>query len=144
MGGVQSAAMTAPQLMRGVLAALADPRTFAKGCVMAHSAAAWPAGKAPEAGGSHSQDGGHSSDVDGNDSADGRGGSDDPPLPPPPSLTAFRKHFDTVFVDSSGWLNLMADVPRSSLHHVRHLTSTTHPSHCSPHTCSFPLWAAAL
>lgn len=72
--------MAAPQLMRSVLAKLAQLHTFEKGVFMARE----PARE----------------------------------LPPLPAASAFRQHFDIVFVDASGWLNLMADVTRSALQQV--------------------------
>ena len=74
--------MTAPQLMRAVLVALADPATFARGLFMA------------------------------------RGPAGDSDLPPPPSAASFRSNFDVVFVDSSGWLNLAANMSSSGLKQV--------------------------
>ena len=39
-------------------------------------------------------------------------------LPQPPPPANFRGHFDVVFVDPSGWLNLAANVSRSALQQV--------------------------
>lgn len=40
-------------------------------------------------------------------------------LPPAPPRSAFRRAFEVVFVDASGWLNLAARVSRSALAQVR-------------------------
>ena len=40
-------------------------------------------------------------------------------LPPPPPRSAFRRAYEVVFVDASGWLNLASYVSRSALAQVR-------------------------
>ena len=40
-------------------------------------------------------------------------------LPPPPPRSAFRRAYEVVFVDATGWLNLAAHVSRSALAQVR-------------------------
>lgn len=72
--------MAAPQLMRSVLAKLAEPRTLDRGVFMARD--------------------------------------DGAELPPPPAAPVFRQRFEVLFVDPSGWLNIMAGVTRSALQHV--------------------------
>lgn len=124
----QSVAMTAPQLMRAVLAALAEPRTFAKGCVMARPSTTPTLGKAAgaaaDASGSDSgiDDGGGGSEREG----EGAGVSERAPLPPPPPAAAFRKQSATVFLDPTGWLNLTTDVSKSAMQHVRNSPLLTH------------------
>lgn len=39
-------------------------------------------------------------------------------LPPSPAASAFQQRFEVVFVDASGWLNLMGGVTASALQHV--------------------------
>lgn len=43
-------------------------------------------------------------------------------LPPPPAASTFLQRFEAVFVDASGWLNIMAGVTRSALQHVSDVT----------------------
>ena len=42
----------------------------------------------------------------------------DSDLPSPPAASAFHQRFEVVFVDASGWLNLMGGVTASALQHV--------------------------
>jgi hypothetical protein len=39
-------------------------------------------------------------------------------LPPPPAASAFQQRFEVVFVDASGWLNIMGGVTSSAMQHV--------------------------
>lgn len=40
-------------------------------------------------------------------------------LPPPPPRSAFRRAYEVVFVDATGWLNMAAHMSRSALAQVR-------------------------
>jgi hypothetical protein len=53
----------------------------------------------------------------------------DSDLPPPPAAAAFQQRFEVVFVDGSGWLNIMAGVSGSALQHVGD------PCHLRPSCC---------
>lgn len=67
-------------------------------------------------------------------------------LPPPPAASTFRQRFEVVFVDASGWLNLMADVTRSALQHVSVSTSLWRllgPSACMHWRYKVERWAHA-
>lgn len=75
---LQNPGMSAMNLVRTVLVALAEPKTFAAGLFMPRGAGA----------------AGDSS---------------------PPDAKAWRRHFEVVFVDASGWLNLAAHVSKAAL-----------------------------
>lgn len=82
-------AMSHTQLLRTILHALADPRTFPQGIFMQ-----WEEGQTP------GQASGGQSTV-------------------APSQQAMRKAFDVVFVDNSGWCNLAAHVCKSALQQLQ-------------------------
>ena len=42
----------------------------------------------------------------------------DSDFPSPPAASAFQQRFEVVFIDASGWLNIMGGVTASALQHV--------------------------
>jgi hypothetical protein len=139
--GVQSVAMSVLQLVGAILAALADSRTFAKGCFMARtpssagvsasgklqSESKQPADSDSDGDNDNGGSGNNSSGSNDDDDADAEDeGCQQDLLPEPPAASAFRKHFEVVFVDSSGWLNVTAGVRHSALQQVHR------PSHYTP------------
>lgn len=87
---LQNEAMSHQQLLRSVLAALANPATFSKGLFMA-----WQQQS---------------------EEAEGTGA---PAARQPPMQAAWRKHCPVVFVDATGWLNLAGSMSRAALAQVR-------------------------
>ena len=86
---LQSPAMSPFQVMKAVLASLAQPASLSK-------PVAWPKAKSPEAADEAPQ----------------------PSLPSPPQPSAFKPSATVFLLDPSGWLNLAAAVSASSLAHV--------------------------
>lgn len=87
---LQNEAMSHQQLLRSVLAALANPATFSKGLFMAWQQLS--------------------------EEAEGAGA---PAARQPPMQAAWRKHCPVVFVDATGWLNLAGSMSRAALAQVR-------------------------
>lgn len=140
--GALSVAMSVLQLVGAILAALADSRTFAKGCFMARtpssagvsasgklqSESKQPADSDRDGDNDNGGSGNNSSGSNDDDDADAEDeGCQQDLLPEPPAASAFRKHFEVVFVDSSGWLNVTAGVRHSALQQARQTAKLTVP-----------------
>ena len=102
---LQSPAMSPFQVLKAVLASLAQPTSLSK-------PVAWPKAKSSEAAEEAAQ----------------------PSLPSPPQPSAFKPSAAVFLLDPSGWLNLAAPVSASSLAHVRSpqspLSLHIFPLHC--------------
>ena len=86
---LQNEAMSHQQLLRSVLAALANPATFTRGLFMA-----WQ----PR--------------------SEGAAGAGTPAPRPPPTQAAWRRHCPVIFVDATGWLNLAGSMSKAALAQV--------------------------
>ena len=86
---LQNEAMSHQQLLRSVLAALANPATFTRGLFMA-----WQ---------QQSEEG---------------AGAGTPAPRQPPMQAAWRRHCPVVFVDATGWLNLAGSMSKAALAQV--------------------------
>ena len=65
--------------------------------------------------------------------------------PPPPRRSAFRRAYEVVFVDATGWLNLAAHMSRSALAQVRAAWRGVQAGrHSLPHCEARSLWCGGL